>query len=54
MGAARRPAQGVLLAGLALAAVLSGPASAQGRDPAGIDRGWVMDIMREPVYVQWF
>ena len=22
--------------------------SAQGRDPAGIDRGWVMDIMREP------
>ena len=20
--------------------------SAQGRDPAGIDRGWVMDIMR--------
>ena len=34
MGAARRPARGVLLAGLALAAVLSGPASAQGRDPA--------------------
>ena len=22
--------------------------SARGRDPAGIGRGWVMDIMREP------